>query len=134
TEPTGEAAWSNRVRTKVNSNNARRPEQARYPSLQLPLDSGQRAQKPEPSFASYIESGIEQQPEAPARSSELKARVFLETTARVLEFRRPSAPPIRLDELAEPVIDRPRIVEAPELLPPPPAMGGILIEGPQQPE
>jgi len=131
---TGESDWRNLVSAKVNSYKSRRPQQARYPSLQLPLDSGHWAQKTEPSFASYIESEIEQQPEAPARSSELKAPVFLETTARVLEFRRPSAPPIRLDELAEPVIDRPRIVEAPELLPPPPAMGGILIEGPQQPE
>jgi uncharacterized RDD family membrane protein YckC len=31
-------------------------------------------------------------------------------------------------------MDRPRIVEAPELLPPPPAMGGILIEPQQMPE
>jgi uncharacterized RDD family membrane protein YckC len=35
--------------------------------------------------------------------------------------------------LAEPVIDRPRIIEAPELLPPPPAMGGILIEPQDEP-
>ena len=32
------------------------------------------------------------------------------------------------------MIDRPRIVEAPELLPPPPAMGGILIEEQREPE
>jgi uncharacterized RDD family membrane protein YckC len=36
--------------------------------------------------------------------------------------------PSRHEELAEPVMARPRIVEAPELLPPPPALGGILIE------
>jgi uncharacterized RDD family membrane protein YckC len=30
--------------------------------------------------------------------------------------------------LADPVMGRPRIVEAPDLLPPPPALGGILIE------
>jgi uncharacterized RDD family membrane protein YckC len=33
-----------------------------------------------------------------------------------------------IPELAEPVMDRPRIVEAPEVLPPPPALGGILLE------
>src|SRR5581483_7513771 len=42
--------------------------------------------------------------------------------------------PFNRDELAEPVIDRPRIVEAPELLPPPPALGGIMIESAQEPE
>ena len=52
--------------------------------------------------------------------------IALESTARVLEFPRPTEAPVWSDELAEPVLDRPRIVEAPELLPPPPAMGGIL--------
>jgi hypothetical protein len=36
--------------------------------------------------------------------------------------------------LAEPVTDRPRILEAPEVVPPPPALGGITIEPAQQPE
>ena len=31
-------------------------------------------------------------------------------------------------ELADPIFDRPRIVEAPEILPPPPALGGMLME------
>src|SRR5208282_180508 len=43
-------------------------------------------------------------------------------------------PPVPLDELAEPVITRPRILEAPEVVPPPPALGGITIEPAQQPE
>jgi uncharacterized RDD family membrane protein YckC len=50
-------------------------------------------------------------------------------TAKIIEFPRswtpPPAPP---DQLAEPVIDRPRILEAPEIVPPPPALGGITIE------
>src|SRR5258708_36958243 len=54
--------------------------------------------------------------------------VTMEATARVLEFPRLAAPPTRGEELAEPVMGRPRIVEAAELLPPPPALGGILIE------
>jgi uncharacterized RDD family membrane protein YckC len=126
--------WRDLVSAKVNSYKTRKPQAVRYPSLQIPLDSGNWRPKNEPSFASYIESEIEQQPEAPARSSELRLPVFMESTARVLEFPRSSAPPVRLDELAESVIDRPRIVEAPELLPPPPAMGGIMIEGPEQPD
>ena len=56
-------------------------------------------------------------------------------TAKIIEFPRswtPAPPP--LDELAEAVIDRPRILEAPEVVPPPPALGGITIELAQQPE
>ena len=39
-----------------------------------------------------------------------------------------------MDELAEPVTDRPRILEAPEFVPPPPALGGITIEPTLQPD
>lgn len=54
---------------------------------------------------------------------------------KLIEFPRswtPTPPP--LDELAEPVVDRPRILEAPEFVPPAPALGGITIESVQQPE
>jgi uncharacterized RDD family membrane protein YckC len=51
-----------------------------------------------------------------------------EATAKVIEFASYSAAPRPFDELAEPVFDRPRIIEAPELVPPPPALGGISIE------
>ncbi len=57
------------------------------------------------------------------------------TTAKIIEFPRSwTPPPSPLDELAEPVTDRPRILEAPEVVPPPPALGGITIEPAQQPE
>src|ERR1022692_2584112 len=57
------------------------------------------------------------------------------TTAKIIEFPRSWTPaPAPLDELAEPVTDRPRILEAPEMAPPPPALGGITIEPAQQPE
>ena len=50
--------------------------------------------------------------------------------AKIIEFPRfawgPPAPPP--DQLAEPVSDRPRILEVPEGAPPPPALGGITIE------
>jgi uncharacterized RDD family membrane protein YckC len=58
-------------------------------------------------------------------------------TAKIIEFPRswtpPQAPP---DQLAEPVFDlgRPRILEAPEVVPQPPALGGITIEPARQPE
>jgi hypothetical protein len=43
-------------------------------------------------------------------------------------------PPVPLDELAEPVTDRPRILDAPAVAPPPPALGGITIEAPERKE
>jgi uncharacterized RDD family membrane protein YckC len=52
-----------------------------------------------------------------------------EPSAKVIEFPRSAAIPVSwLPELAESLVDRPRIVEAPEVLPPPPALGGILME------
>jgi hypothetical protein len=61
------------------------------------------------------------------------AQVF----AKILEFPRWAyAPPAALNALADPVVDRPRILEVPEVVPPPPAMGGITIEDarPLEPE
>jgi len=56
-------------------------------------------------------------------------------SAKIIEFPRSwTPPPAPLDELAEPVTDCPRILEAPEFIPPPPALGGITIEPPQRPE
>ncbi len=37
------------------------------------------------------------------------------------------------DELAEPLIEQPRILEAPEVAPAAPALGGILLEAPEDP-
>jgi uncharacterized RDD family membrane protein YckC len=52
-----------------------------------------------------------------------------DSTAKVIEFPRSAAIPVfQAPELAEPVFDHPRIVEVPEILPPPPALGGMLIE------
>src|SRR5207237_598393 len=66
--------------------------------------------------------------ETPQARQLSQAFVSLEATARILEFPRSVTPPVIQDELAEPMLDRPRIVEAPAFLPPPPALGGILIE------
>jgi uncharacterized RDD family membrane protein YckC len=55
-------------------------------------------------------------------------------SAKIIEFPRswsPAPPPP--DQLAEPVITTPRILEAPEMVPPPPALGGITIEPAQAP-
>ena len=49
--------------------------------------------------------------------------------AKIIEFPRTAyGQPVSVNALADPVIDRPRILEAPEVVPPPPALGGIMIE------
>jgi len=58
-----------------------------------------------------------------------------EQSAKVIEFPRSAAIPVfHTNDLADPVFDRnrPRIVEVPEILPPPPTLGGMLIEAAQQ--
>ena len=127
--------WREQVAAKVNSYKSRRPRKERYPSLQLQFEPVARSQPKAQEFGavnSVRESEIE---DSAPRLRAAEVPVVMESTARVLEFpRRVAAEHDELlgrttrDELAEPMIDRPRIVEAPELLPPPPAMGGILIE------
>jgi uncharacterized RDD family membrane protein YckC len=57
-------------------------------------------------------------------------------SAKIIEFPRlawgPPAPPP--DQLAEPVSERPRILDVPEVEPPPPALGGITIEAVEREE
>lgn len=126
--------WRNLVSEKVSSYKSRRPQKTRYPSLQLPFDASRwqsgadrRVQDPAVDDGAFDFT-------APPAQPDLRPPILLETSARVLEFPRPASPLPPLDELAEPILNRPRIVEAPELLPPPPAMGGILIEAPPAPE
>jgi uncharacterized RDD family membrane protein YckC len=66
--------------------------------------------------------------EAPARRH---PEPSAQAAGKVLEFPRSAAIPVsHTNDLADPVFDchRPRIVEAPEILPPPPALGGMLME------
>jgi RDD family len=80
------------------------------------------------------------QPEAPATArtaGPTTGPTASQTTGKLIEFPRSWAPPpAPFDELAEAVIDRgrPRILEAPEAVPPPPALGGITIETVKVPE
>jgi uncharacterized RDD family membrane protein YckC len=120
--------WRDLVSAKVTRYRSRKPRQDRYPSLQLQFEpSPPRDQTPPEAVAdasAETRTWTENLQPHPPR----EAPVVMEATARVLEFPRPVLLPSRNDELADPVMARPRIVEAPELLPPPPALGGILIE------
>jgi len=138
----GEADWRDQVSAKVNRYKSRKPRPERYPSLQLKFEAvRQNPERPDSHWSepeapnatlSFIRPLAGEDPmQARTRDPEPQSfvKASLEATSRVLEFPRSGALPVRRDDqLADPVVDRPRIVEAPELLPPPPAMGGILIE------
>lgn len=128
-------SWRQEVAAKLHSYRARkRPRPPRYPSLQLKFDP------PESTHDSCLRDEFSaMQQESPdvvpkAASGSGSGYQGAEPLGKLLEFPRPySPPPQRLDELAEPVLDRPRIVEVPDMLPPPPALGGILIEPSEEP-
>lgn len=143
-------SWRNEVAARVNKYRARRrPREPRYPSLQLKFE-------PYEPFPSTRSASLEASPSSGSNRQAISLDSVLpavemnpaetlgrlapptaasETTARILEFPRSShwMPPAPLDELAEPVFDRPRILEVPDVEPPPPALGGILIEALEEP-
>ncbi|MGH9516670.1 MAG: RDD family protein [Terriglobales bacterium] len=131
--------WRDQVSAKVKHYKTLKPREERYPSLQLQFDTvvPWKSDK-SPLAAERAEFLASPQTDFPPTTFEPEQSfpypVSNEATARVLEFPLPGMLPFNRDELADPVIDRPRILEAPELLPPPPALGGMLIEPVRQPE
>jgi uncharacterized RDD family membrane protein YckC len=128
-------SWRNEVAARVNHYRARRrPRTPRYPSLQLkfePLDFSRSAQPGQNRSAGATPETLSREKQSLRAGTESAPDRMdvTEASARILEFPRSVAtPPLLFDELADPIMDRPRILEAPELLPPPPALGGILIE------
>jgi uncharacterized RDD family membrane protein YckC len=159
----GSTAWRQEVAVRLNRYQARhKPRPPRYPSLRLRFEeeptpaassvSGDSQLLQQRNTASYQALALDtftdndthaEEIAASTPAPSLHAQVRQQTTfsapptAKIIEFPRswtPAPPP--LDELAEPVLnsDRPRILEAPEVVPPPPALGGITIEPVQQPE
>jgi uncharacterized RDD family membrane protein YckC len=133
-----ESDWRDVVSAKVKHYKTVKPRKERYPSLQLQFDS-RPAWKSEKTVRAVVETELFSAPADPAQPvhqnpPRAAIPVTTEATARVLEFPRPGMLPFNREELAEPVVDRPRIIEAPELLPPPPALGGILIQESAEPE
>lgn len=154
-----DVSWKQEVAQRVNSYKARRPSRPpRYPSLQLdyrardPVETPRSVQataritQSEASFDPVIPCnahGSVMEPVSPETTAKIVAAKIIaakiiETKiieTKIIEFPRSSfAPPIRSEELADPVLERPRIIEAPELLPPAPALGGILIESTETPK
>jgi len=116
------------------------PQGAAQSGQNYPLDSGSRQSGEGQSFTT--QSAATQQSAAFQPNADLSTAPvpdLSEGASNLLEFPRPEfprpmTPPVRpADELAEPVQDRLRIIEAPEITPPPPALGGILIESKEEP-
>jgi len=136
-------AWRSEVAARVARYRTRRkPRAPRYPSLLLPFDSSESWAKPAAAMASRSTSALPEEDEMAATPylappvlhfGEPETAPLLEPesepSTKVIEFPRSAAIPVfQASRLADPIFDRPRIVEAPEVVPPPPALGGILIE------
>ena len=144
-EDASDAYWRREVAARLERYRSRRkPRAPRYPSLRLPFDSAES-----PSFCRPAAAGVQNAALSLPKFGETEAAcatsphtselsllqpgrdpVFSEPeTSNLIEFPRSAVIPVfRGSELAEPVFDRPRIVEAPEVVPAPPALGGMLIE------
>jgi uncharacterized RDD family membrane protein YckC len=142
--PAAHASWRDEVAARVSHYRSRkRPRAPRYPSLQLKFESSQAAWSSRPAPVDIVAPAsresvafVHAEPEATARyaTSELEIsplpQAAPEPANNLIPFPRSSSvvPPAHMDELAGPVPDRLRIIEAPEVTPLPPALGGILIE------
>lgn len=151
-------AWRDELSARLNRYRSRhkiRP--PRYPSLRLPfspfetIGSHDALPEPTPTFQpvsnqalaldGLTQGTVSERADEPSVSGAAKAagscvaEVSLpessaHTGAKIIEFPRfnfePAPPPP--NQLAEPVSDGLRILEVPEVAPPPPALGGITIE------
>jgi uncharacterized RDD family membrane protein YckC len=147
-------AWRREVAARLSHYRARRrTREPRYPSLQLKFEPEPSSASPEPALpppalaerdwqtADYVETTAAPRitlaepsafsPDNLLSYPRIVPAVTTESTAKVIEFASYSPAPRALDELAEPVLDRPRIIDTPELAPP--ALGGILIEPVEEP-
>ena len=144
----GADSWRVEVAARLERYRTRRkPRAPRYPSLLLPFDAPESWSRPAlPSGSAAVATASARAEhdftlraykeertavEAPSRAEPRPtSQQAPEPSAKVIEFPRSAAIPVfHPSELADPVEpDRPRIVEAPEILPPPPALGGMLME------
>ena len=147
-----EESWRDEVSARLKRYRARRrPREPRYPSLRLKFEAPQPRATPVEAATTAASSAapvpasrqalameavehqvVEPEVAVPEPEPIAAQTVIPQTqwpTAKIIEFPGPAyVPPMPLYDLAEPVVDRPRILEAPEVVTPPPALGGITIE------
>jgi uncharacterized RDD family membrane protein YckC len=98
------------------------------PAAREDADYGETFEVPRITLAEPSGFSVEHFPDRFPSYPRILPAISTESTAKVIEFASYSPALRALDELAEPVLDRPRIIDTPELAPAPPALGGILIE------
>ncbi len=149
-------SWREEIAARLERYRTRRkPRTPRYPSLLLPFEAPEAWSRPSPARGSTVLATAEAnenhefEVEDDVASSRAEASRLMEAqpdfdddpasagrkpggiehSGRLIEFPRSAAIPLyRPSELADSVFDRPRIVEVPESLPAPPALGGMLID------
>jgi uncharacterized RDD family membrane protein YckC len=149
----GPEDWREEVSARLHRYRARRrPRAPRYPSLRLKFDAPENNWAPStrateapalatrqavaevPAMTVATPDAVVHPVAVPEPAHE-HVSLTPECSAKIIEFPKWSyTPAVRYSDLAEPVIDRPRILEAPEIVPPPPALGGITIEEEQKQE
>jgi uncharacterized RDD family membrane protein YckC len=138
--------WREEVAARLNKYQSRRKRrEPRYPSLRLKFDPPEytRPPLPEPALANTAIAAQRSEAavappnvtttEQPGSCSTIGEPVNA-AESNVIEFPRlfiPEAPPA--DQLAEPLVDKPRILEAPEAVPKQVPLGGIVIQTDEEP-
>jgi len=136
------SGWRDEVAERVHNYRVRRRRRApRYPSLSLKFEA------PEPRTVSSmiaesapprisLDAAVAEPAQAAARYAPTPARTAAEP--KIIEFPKPVPPPLPIldvpmvEELAEPIVEGPRILDAPEALPQTPPLGGITLEQPEE--
>jgi hypothetical protein len=128
------AAWKQELAAKLNEYRTRhKPRPPRYPSLQLKFESNEPAwTAPTPQTSTYVSlesTALDHADLSAAPRPEPINHAVPERIGRLIEFPRPDVVPTAwIDALADPVMERPRILEVPDSEFLPPALGGISIE------
>jgi len=144
------SAWRGELAARLSRYRARRKAPPpRYPSLKLPFEGtassprllvDESSRFPASNRALALDAACNEpmvepvsadfEPEPIARTAIPVTPAITQVSAKIIEFPRSAwaPPPPPPDQLAEPVSDRPRILEVPEVAPPAPALGGISIE------
>ena len=134
--------WRDELSAKMQDYRTRRkPRGPKYPSLQLPfelpLEKFESFRPASPDAVSWSSLALEPELVEPAKldgpqcvPEPVESSIPLVTT-NLIEFPRYAEAPA-WDELAESLLDQPRILDAPELVPLGPALGGILLDAPEK--
>lgn len=129
--------WRQEVAARLHHYHSRRTRKPpRYPSLALKFDppaySSPPSYAPEPpcAAAAPVPARSEVAIAAAAAAQEVEEPHLLPADAsNIIEFPRPLVPPPpRPDELAESILDLPRILDAPEAVPKQVPLGGIILQ------